>query len=228
MSKNEYARLKEEADIARVVQYLGIEVSKKGSAYFIHCPLPEHNDQHATNCYFREGWNNVYCTVCCKAVNAIDLIMLETGMDYGEAADLLWELEGRPDWYYGDWGKKSPVDFSLSREDAKMIGIHFPGRILSAVNLAEEKPSKGYDFDPSYAYGYLLCKADHLTWKDFMSEQQYRIICANKAREKRISCILASKHCTGALQSAFLEAAMRCAEIEEKCLAINKSKKAVA
>ena len=43
MSKNEYARLKEEADIARVVQYLGIEVSKKGSAYFIHCPLPEHN-----------------------------------------------------------------------------------------------------------------------------------------------------------------------------------------
>ena len=113
MSKNEYARLKEEADIARVVQYLGIEVSKKGSAYFIHCPLPEHNDQHATNCYFREGWNNVYCTVCCKAVNAIDLIILETGMDYGEAADLLWELEGRPDWYYGNWKKKSPFFLQL-------------------------------------------------------------------------------------------------------------------
>lgn len=226
MSKNEYARLKEEADIARVVQHLGLEVSKKGSAYFIHCPLPEHNDQHATNCYFREGWNNVYCTVCCKAVNAIDLIMYETGKDYGEAADLLWELEGCPDWYYGEWKNKSPVGFSLSRENAEMIGIHFPGRMLSVVNIASGKPENGYDYDPSYVNDYLVCKAEHLTWKDFMSEQQYRAICANKAREKRMSCILAAKHCTGTLQSVFLETAIRCAEIEEKCLATKK--KAVA
>lgn len=225
MPKNNYARLKAEADIACIVQYLGLEVNKKGSAFFIHCPLPDHNDRHATNCYFREGWNNVYCTVCCKAINAIDLIMLETGMDYGEAADLLWDLEGSPDWYYADWKKKSPTGFSLSREDAEMIGINLPGRILSAVNVADEKPGKGYGFAPSYTDGYLICKTEHLTWKDFLTEQQYRIICANKAREKRISCILAAKHCTGALQSAFVETAIRCAEIEEKCLA---TKKAVA
>ena len=224
MSKNDYARLKKEADIAQVVQWLGLEVSKRGSAFFIHCPLPDHNDQHATNCYFREGWNNVYCTVCCKAVNAIDLIMLVTGMEYGEAADQLWELEGRPDWYYTEWDSKKKIpEFSLNREDAQLIGIHTPSRVLAAIGVSDTKPAKGFDSKAIADGSYLKCIANHFTWRDFMTEGQYRVLCINKARETRIKCVNAAKHCSGSLQDAFLETAMRCAEIEKSCM-----KKAVA
>lgn len=224
MSKNDYARLKKEADIAQVVQWLGLEVNKKGSAFFIHCPLPDHNDQHATNCYFREGWNNIYCTVCCKAVNAIDLIMLETGMEYGEAADQLWELEGRPNWYYKDWKTENKVpEFTLNREDARLIGIHFPGRVLSAIGVSDSKPSNGYTSEAIADGSYLKCMPEHLSWRDFMTENQYRVLCINKARETRMKCVNAAKHCSGSLQDAFLETAMRCAEIEKSCM-----KKAVA
>ena len=213
-NKNDYARLKQEADIGAVIQYLGLEVHQKGSAYFIQCPLPEHNDQHPTNCYFKEGWNNVYCNVCNKAVNAIDLIMLVTGMDYGEAADTLWELEGRPDWYYAKRSIQRESEFRISKEDAELIGLHYPGRILSAVNITNTKDSKRYTYLPSFPDEYIACKPEHLTWRDFMSEQQYRVICANKAREKRISCILSAKQCTGDLHTSFLEMALRCADVE--------------
>ena len=61
MAKNNYARLKQEADIETVVNYLGIPVRRKGTSCFLLCPLPQHADRHATNCYFKPGWNNLYC-----------------------------------------------------------------------------------------------------------------------------------------------------------------------
>lgn len=103
--KNDYARLKEEADIETVVEYLGLETHRKGSAFFITCPLPGHRDEHPTNCYFKSGWNNVYCNVCGESINAIDLIMLTKDVSYGEAVDELWRLEGCPDWYYAEYSK---------------------------------------------------------------------------------------------------------------------------
>ena len=78
MAKNNYARLKQEADIEAVVNYLGIPVRRKGTSCFLLCPLPGHTDRHATNCYFKPGWNNLYCTACGAAINAIDLIIYKT------------------------------------------------------------------------------------------------------------------------------------------------------
>ena len=104
---NNFSRLKDEADIGEVVDYLGLHVTPKGSARFILCPNPAHDDTHPDNCYFKAGWNNVYCTVCHKAIQAIDLISYVAGASYGTAADTLWEIEGRPDWYYDrSYGKK--------------------------------------------------------------------------------------------------------------------------
>ena len=93
MAKNNYARLKQEADIEAVVNYLGIPVRRKGTSCFLLCPLPGHTDRHATNCYFKPGWNNLYCTACGAAINAIDLIIYTLHVEYGQAADILWELE---------------------------------------------------------------------------------------------------------------------------------------
>ena len=41
---NNFARLKDEADIGEVVDYLGLHVTPKGSARFILCPNPAHDD----------------------------------------------------------------------------------------------------------------------------------------------------------------------------------------
>ena len=57
VTKNNYVRLKEEADIETVISYLQIPVTKKGCNYFIPCPNPDHADKHATNCYFKK----IYC-----------------------------------------------------------------------------------------------------------------------------------------------------------------------
>ena len=46
MAKNNYARLKQEADIEAVVNYLGIAVRRKGNSCFVLCPLPNHADRH--------------------------------------------------------------------------------------------------------------------------------------------------------------------------------------
>ncbi len=103
VTKNNITRLKDEADIAAVISFLQLEVKRKGNAYFILCPNPEHNDTHPTNCYYKDGWNHVYCCVCGTTINAVDLIMKINHATYGEACDLLWEISGRPDWYKDGW-----------------------------------------------------------------------------------------------------------------------------
>ena len=115
-------RLKAEADIGSVVNYLGIKVTQKGSANFILCPLPEHQDKHATNCYYKKGDNYLYCSTCGKPIQAIDLIMYHNGVDFKEAADILWEIEGRPDWYKTTASSKKQR-FSLSASEGQLIKL---------------------------------------------------------------------------------------------------------
>ncbi|MCC2254599.1 CHC2 zinc finger domain-containing protein [Ruminococcus sp. CLA-AA-H200] len=186
--KNNIARLKEEADISTVVDYLGIEVHKKGSAYFILCPSPQHDDTRPTNCYFKEGWNNVYCRACGKSTNAVDLIMYTKGCSYGEAADILWELEGKPSWYYVRRRRRKKKEFSLSKQEAQLIGVHLPGTVLCPSNLSPVKPDRPMRSYPGYiGDGYLTCRVEHCNWHDFATEKQLRAIAKNKAREKRES-----------------------------------------
>ena len=217
MEQNNYTRLKQEADIERVVHYLGMQVTRRGSAFFVLCPLSQHTDHHATNCYFKSGWNNLYCSTCGVAINAIDLIMYVNNVDYGKAADTLWELEGRPDWYYAYTGKqkKSKPTFYLSKEDASVLGIHSPGRLLAPIAFSDMKPKHGHDVTLQYdVEGYIACKTHHLTWQDFMNEEQYKTMIKNKARELGLNAQNAMVCCQDIdLRNAFYTLAVDCKTI---------------
>lgn len=229
---NDYRRLKEEADIQTVVDQLGMQVWQKGSAYFVLCPLPGHDDHHPTNCYFKRGWNNLYCNTCGKAINAIDLIMYVTGLVYGAAADLLWEIEGRPDWYYEDWKQKKKPDkpeFRITREEAEMIGFHFPGHVLAPANETEwkEELPRGYEYRPQNADTYLKCKVCNLQYTDFWSYQDYKIMVRGKVTEALLntlsirSFLLNIQECVGrfSMNDMLLQA---CNEKGKLCISILK------
>lgn len=188
---NNFRRLKEEADIGAVVDYCGLEVVKRGSANFILCPQPDHKDTKNTNCYFKAGWNNVYCTACHKATNAIDLLMYSLGLTYGEAAEKLWEIEGCPDWYKdSNWKNKSSqiekkVEFHLTRDEAYLLGINFPGRVQIPVGYTFKKKQDKYTYESDDVYGgYTVYKPEFLVWNDFMTEPEFIALVINKANEK--------------------------------------------
>lgn len=183
---NNFQRLKDEADIALVVQHLQIPVTQRGNSYFIPCPNPNHIDEHATNCYYKDGWNNVYCCACGTSIQAIDLIMNTLGYSYGEAADYLWEIEGRPEWYYEEKRTKTKEVFSLTREEADLLGLHLTGKAIcpKSVNVSKEKLEIGEEYYPKEVDEYLKCNIYRFRWNDFMSEKQYYQLVYNKCCEK--------------------------------------------
>ena len=191
---NDFDRLKNEADIEEVVSDLGMDVHRNGSNYFVLCPLPSHDDKHPTNCYFKKGWNNLYCTTCGTSIKAIDLIMYETGCSYGEAADRLWELEGRPDWYRDKtWKSKNTQEkktFSLTGKEARILGIKLPKSILTPCECHSIKyyPSsnmpKGKEYDPLEVDNYLVSKRNKVIYKDFIDEETLKQLAFTKAKEK--------------------------------------------
>jgi len=184
---NNYQRLKEEADIAAVVDSLQIPVTRRGSAWFLPCPNPGHTDEHATNCYYKDGWNNVYCCACGKSFQAIDLIMFTLSCDYGEAADYLWELEGRPSWYYNRKQKEERERFTLTREEAKLLGLHPVGKAYLPERMHDQKESLagGREYYQKELDSYLECRVERVRWQDFLTETQYRAVVRNKCRETR-------------------------------------------
>lgn len=171
---NDYRRLKDEADIESVIDYLGIPVYGRGRNKFVKCPLPEHDDQHPTNCHFQSGWNNLYCQSCGKSIRAIDLIMYETGLSYGDAADMLWEIEGRPAWYYDRNRNKEDESFYITAAEAKVIGIILPHQIESLVGWQEDKPEnlRPANITPDDS-GWIVSKKDAISWQDFMNEKTF-------------------------------------------------------
>lgn len=191
---NNFDRLKDEADIAEVVENLNMETHNKGNNYFVLCPIPSHNDTHPTNCYFKKGWNNLYCTACGTTIKAIDLIMYETGCTYGEAADRLWELEGRPDWYrdkkWRSRQKKEKIEFSITPKEANLIGIKLPKKIMTPVECHSIKlyPSsnmpKGKVYDPVDVDNFLVCEVNQVSYKDFIDEDAFKYIVFQKAKER--------------------------------------------
>lgn len=185
-TKNDFRRLKEEADIGMVLSYLNIPVQRKGVNYFLPCPNPSHSDEHPNNCYYKDGWNNVYCCACGKSMQALDIIIWTLGCSYGEAADILWEIEGKPDWYYCERkSKKEKYTFQVSKEELEIIGFHFPGRVLKPKQVLDEKIQleRGQQFDNHYVDGYLLCDVEMCNYRTFLSEMQYAWIVKKKAQE---------------------------------------------
>lgn len=183
---NNFRRLKEEADIDAVVEYLGIQKFSKGANIFIHCPLPGHDDKRPTNCYYKPGWNNLYCQRCGKSIKAIDLIMYTAGLEYGAAADALWEIEGRPEWYYEKKQKNGREIFSLSGKEANIIGIHLPHKIEKFVCLYDEKPvNKNKNFSWAISDSeWIENRWEQLTWQDFMTEHDFKQLVIKKCNER--------------------------------------------
>lgn len=174
-TNREAERLKKSVDILRVLDYCGVETQKKGSAYFLRCPDPEHQD-HAPyrNCYCHEGWSNVLCKRCGKAFNAADLIMAEKKCDYGTAMDILWELAGRPEWYQSRRGKPVdpvPVLFELTREERRLLGTQLP----ISYSIPCSKQEGDHAGQESIVW---LCRSD------FMAERDYIYMVQEKAAEK--------------------------------------------
>lgn len=188
-TKNDYRRLKEEADIGMVLSYLNIPVQRKGVNYFLPCPQPSHTDEHPNNCYYKDGWNNVYCCACGKSMQALDIIMWTLGCTYGEAADLLWEIEGKPDWYYCKEITKNKSDiFQVTKEELEIIGFYSPGRILKPKQLYKDKMplQKGEQYDNHMIDAYLLCDVEMCNYRTFLSEKQYAWMVKKKAQESML------------------------------------------
>lgn len=195
MEKNNIGRLKDEADIQSVVSYLGLEVTRRGSAFFILCPLPQHEDHNPTNCFFKSGDHALYCNTCCQSINAIDLIIYSTGCSYGEACDILWEIEGKPDWYYAKKKrkKKGQIDVPvISQEELKMIGVINPSHMYLPKKIVQDKRSieKGYaaypgEFsdEPGDQFNYLSCEYQRVSWRDLLSDKEYVELIRTKAYE---------------------------------------------
>lgn len=186
MKKNDINRLKDEADIETVIDYLGIEKTVRGSATFILCPLPSHADTHATNCYFKSSWNHVFCQTCGTTVNAIDLILYTKNLSYGEAADLLWELEGRPSWYYAKRTKKDfKPEFQLSNEESTIIGLKKSGIALcpTGVSSYKEELHTNYEHYPSVE-AYIRCKRERVNITEWVDKETFLNLVLAKSKEQ--------------------------------------------
>lgn len=180
--ESQMKRLKDEADIGAVVRALGIPTERKGASYFIRCPSPKHKDD-TPSAYFKEGWNNIYCNSCCRAFKALDLIMFVTGMDVKAAADYLWELEGRPGWFVAS--KEERERFSLTPGEARHIGLRPSGEAACLVSASpvKEPLGAGESYDPHRINGYVKFRRERLSWRDFMTGQEYVRLVAEKAAE---------------------------------------------
>ena len=214
MSKNNIQRLKDEADIASVIAYLGIPTHRKGACTFILCPRPDHDDAHPTNSYYKDGWNNVLCRVCNTSINAIDLIMYTTGASYGEAADLLWEISGRPDWYYAKRTKKK--EFTLTEEEKTLIGLHLPTRILVPKSLKDYKETLRKDrrYDPAFVDGYLQLETQYVHTADFADRGAFRRIVFNRTTDTLSELRYKRKHePDNAIREIYTQAESTCEDI---------------
>lgn len=179
-------RLKEEANIGVVLSELGIPCTKKGFNYFLVCPNPEHNDRHATNCYFKDGWNNVYCTVCNRSYKAIDIIMWNRGYDENEAGNLLWQIEGCPEWYKNENEQyHSKPHLNLSKEEYSAIFMKPVGSVSCYKSCSDQKDALGFgeEYDPREIDSYVKIQRVRLSWEDFMSEKQFAYLVKKKAKD---------------------------------------------
>lgn len=186
---NDFRRLKEEADIRSVVDYCGIQKGRRiGGAQFVVCPNPEHEDTHPTNAYYRDGWNTIFCTTCNKNMGPIDIIMWTMGYTYGQAADALWELEGRPDWYYEDRNHQGEKKFSISIREMEFLGIKIPTSIYVPVRFTRNREYPQEQITKGYLYqfqgdGYMLVRQERTTWEDYLSQKQLEKLVLLKSKK---------------------------------------------
>lgn len=108
-------QLRDQADIETVCINLGIEITKKGTAFFVKCP--SHSDEHPS-AFFKKGDNYIYCPVCRKNINAIDVIKDVRNCSIKDAIKELSEIEGIVSTTVPRYNSNS-----IRPSDIRMVGI---------------------------------------------------------------------------------------------------------
>lgn len=109
--------MRDSADIKRVCESIGMPVKKMGSSYFVKCP--EHQDDNPS-AFFKEGDNYIYCAVCSKNINAIDVIMQYKDIPFKDAINELAQIEGISINGRKNYKVKKPL---ITPSDAQFLGI---------------------------------------------------------------------------------------------------------
>ena len=191
--KNDFDRLKREANIDQVVHSLSGygpgDVIPSGSIIKVRCPF--HQDEHPS-AYYKLGWNNIYCPVCKKAVQAIDLIMAVDSLSYGQAADMLFELEGQPDWYKVEYTPTKKPKSILDYKEMNELGIRYQRTVYASVAETEAKEcirsklNKESVYDDTYVSGYRVKKSCSVDFQKLLSVNQQKMLKIKKKKEKKI------------------------------------------
>ena len=195
-------------DIGYVANALGIPLTKRGSTYFCLCPLPDHQDTHATNCFFREGDNYLYCMVCRKNIDAIDLIRYTKKISFMEAVKELWELSGCPDYVKLQGKKTKKASLPLDGPTLRFLGITLPAYIPVPVgidtynrNALPENRRKKEKVMYMKTLGYVRCERKKVRWIDFISEESLAYLLLTKAKEQAE----AAQACLASLSDPYLK-----------------------
>ena len=182
--------LVDNADIGFVANSIGIETVKRGNSYFCLCPIPSHHDEHATNCFFKDGDNYMYCLVCHKTIDAIDLIRYTKNVSFYEAVRELWELSGCPDYVKIDGKKDTKKNLPLDYKTLRFLGITLPSYIPVPVgidgynrNVERKKKQEKYSY-MNNSLEYIRCKRERVTWMDFISAKDLAEMVLTRAKEK--------------------------------------------
>ena len=181
--------LVDNADIGYVASSIGIEIIKRGSAYFCLCPIPSHHDEHATNCFFKDGDNYMYCLVCHKTIDAIDLIRYTKNVSFYEAVRELWELSGCPDYVKINGRDNAKKHLTLDYKTLRFLGITLPAYIPVPVAVDDYNRNVGRGkneekFSYMNALDYVRCKREKVTWMDFISEESLAQMMISRAKEQ--------------------------------------------
>ena len=174
---NKINELKEGVYIKTVLDYLGYPYKKSGVNYFCKCPSPEHNDKHDTNCHFKEDWHKLYCEACGASISSIDLIMYVTGCNFKEALNVLWEINGCPDWFLD----KPSDTIILNKRQRELLDWHPNPQIDVPIGMSEFKPKGKYNLSDNY---YVITKTINAYNKDFATQKELLDMLYNKCNEK--------------------------------------------
>ena len=177
---NKINQLKEGVYIKSVLDYLGYPYKKAGTNYFCKCPAPGHNDKHDTNCHFKDNWHKLYCEACGASISSIDLIMYVTGRDFKEALNVLWEINGCPEWFL----EKPTNSVFLNKRQRQLLNWKPNPQIVIPVGMTEVKPKESKYFIEDNIY----VKTQDINVKsaDFASSSEMLSILYNKCTEKLV------------------------------------------
>lgn len=131
-----------EASGLTVAEYLGMEVVKKGSKYYIPCPghfkRLGKEDYNIGNAVLTD--KGYHCYACHKNVNVIDMTMEYTGCTCYEAMKMVADACGGISLFTSDGIKeKDTTKLPLSTSDLELIGLSPTSRGLSIVNMTDDE-----------------------------------------------------------------------------------------